>query len=104
MLFEFDSVELTADAEDTLDNLAANVAGGSGRIEVSGHASDEGDHYYNLDLSQRRANIVRRYLIDQGVSPARILARGYGDEAPESENEDAAGRRENRRVEVRSAR
>lgn len=101
--FEFDSVELTTEAQEMLDAVVDSIVDGSGRIEVAGHASDEGDDYYNVDLSQRRANAVRRYLIDQGVSPARIIARGYGDSAPESANTDASGRRENRRVEVRNA-
>lgn len=103
VLFEFDSVELTSEAQEALDAVVDGIVGGSGRIEVAGHASDEGDEYYNVDLSQRRANAVRRYLIDQGVSPARIIARGYGDSAPESANDNAGGRRENRRVEVRNA-
>ncbi len=103
ILFEFDSTELTMAAREKLDGVASSLAGGSGRIEVAGHASDEGDDYYNLDLSQRRANAVRRYLIDQGVSPARIIARGFGDEAPEDDNSSAEGRRHNRRVEVRTA-
>ncbi|MEN8719947.1 MAG: OmpA family protein, partial [Oceanococcaceae bacterium] len=104
VLFEFDSDRLTTEARATLDNVASNLAGTSGRVEVAGHASDEGDEFYNLDLSQRRASTVRRYLIDQGVSPARILSRGYGDEVPESDNTSASGRRDNRRVEVRTAR
>jgi len=103
VLFEFDSTELTSAAAMKLDAVAASIAGGSGRIEVAGHASDEGDDFYNLDLSQRRANAVRRYLIDQGVSPARIISRGFGDEAPDEVNNTAAGRRQNRRVEVRTA-
>nr|MBV6628646.1 OmpA family protein [Oceanococcus sp. HetDA_MAG_MS8] len=101
--FEFDSVELTLAAQDTLDAIANDLVGGSGRIEVSGHASDEGDEFYNLDLSQRRAAAVRRYLIDQGVSGGRIVSKGYGDDAPEADNDTFSGRRENRRVEVRRA-
>lgn len=103
VIFEFDSDLLTAAAQSKLDSLAGSLAGTTGRIEVAGHASDEGDEYYNVDLSQRRAATVRRYLIDAGVEPGRILSRGYGDDAPATDNDSQSARRENRRVEVRKA-
>ena len=49
-----------------------------------------------------RASAVRRYLIDAGVSPARVVARGYGDDVPDSMDESREARRANRRVEVRA--
>ena len=76
------------------------------KIEVSGHTDSRGDAEYNMDLSQRRAESVKEYLEDAGVSPRRIIAKGYGETSPiaDNENEDGSdnpeGRRKNRRTEV----
>lgn len=100
--FEFDSDVLTAEAETILDDVAQVLAGmPEASIEIAGHTSDEGDQYYNIDLSQRRSEAVRRYLINAGVPASQMRARGYGDNAPLGSNDTARGRRENRRVEVR---
>jgi outer membrane protein OmpA-like peptidoglycan-associated protein len=69
-------------------------------IRIEGYADSRGLESYNLDLSQRRADAVRDFLIDNGISPQRITARGYGEAVPVASNMNAAGRRENRRVEV----
>lgn len=100
--FEFDSDVLTAEAESVLDDVAQVVSGMSdATIEIAGHTSDEGDEYYNIDLSQRRAAAVRQYLINAGVSSAQLVAKGYGGKAPLQANDTISGRRENRRVEVK---
>lgn len=59
-----------------------------------------GSDSYNLDLSRRRAEAVRDFLIDRGVGPARITARGYGEAYPVAPNDTATGCQQNRRVEV----
>jgi len=59
-----------------------------------------GEKSYNLDLSQRRADAVRDFLIENGIRAERITARGYGEEKAVESNATAEGRRENRRVEV----
>jgi outer membrane protein OmpA-like peptidoglycan-associated protein len=69
-------------------------------IRIEGYTDSSGTQDYNLDLSQRRADAVRDYLIDHGISPNRIIARGYGEAEPVASNDTMAGRRENRRVEV----
>jgi outer membrane protein OmpA-like peptidoglycan-associated protein len=68
-------------------------------IEIAGHTDNMGDDDKNLDLSQRRADAVKRYLVDNGIASARIVARGYGESTPTSTNDTAEGRRLNRRVE-----
>ncbi len=69
-------------------------------IRIGGYTDSRGTESYNLDLSQRRADAVRDFLIDNGISPRRITARGYGEADPVASNATLAGRRENRRVEV----
>ena len=69
-------------------------------IRIEGYTDSRGTESYNLDLSQRRASAVRDFLIDNGISPRRITARGYGEAVSVASNTTIAGRRENRRVEV----
>jgi outer membrane protein OmpA-like peptidoglycan-associated protein len=70
-----------------------------GRVEVAGHTDDRGSDGFNLDLSQRRADAVRAYLIRYGVAEERLLAVGYGEARPLQPNETEVGREANRRVE-----
>jgi outer membrane protein OmpA-like peptidoglycan-associated protein len=59
-----------------------------------------GSEDYNQGLSRRRAESVQSYLVRQGVDPARLTASGLGEGSPVADNESAAGRQQNRRVEV----
>jgi OOP family OmpA-OmpF porin len=68
------------------------------RVELQGHTDSRGADAYNLDLSQRRADSVRDYLIAQGVAGTRLVAMGYGETQPIADNATATGRAENRRV------
>lgn len=70
---------------------------------VAGHTDSNASDAYNLDLSQRRANRVRNRLVDLGVPPSQLTVRGYGESQPIADNSTAAGRAENRRVEIRPA-
>lgn len=67
-------------------------------IEVSGHTDNQGKPATNLALSQARAEAVVRYLMSKGVDPARLVAKGYGQEQPIDTNNTADGRAKNRRV------
>ena len=69
-------------------------------IRIEGHTDSNGERSYNLDLSQRRADAVRDFLIENGIPAERITARGYGEENAIASNDTVEGRRENRRVEV----
>lgn len=103
--FEFDSAVLTAEAEGVLDDVAQVLMGmPETPVQLAGHTSDEGDEFYNIDLSQRRAAAVRSYLIDAGVPGKRMTAKGYGGQAPLAANDSVAGRQENRRVEIKVVR
>jgi outer membrane protein OmpA-like peptidoglycan-associated protein len=70
------------------------------RLEVDGHTDSVGDDDYNQALSERRAESVRAYLVQQGISPSAIVALGYGKSQPIASNSLAAGRQQNRRVEL----
>ncbi|MCU0697076.1 MAG: OmpA family protein [Myxococcaceae bacterium] len=70
-----------------------------GRISIEGHTDDLGPAAFNRDLSQRRAESVRRALVERGIDAARLEARGFGPDRPLTPNVDAASREKNRRVE-----
>ena len=70
------------------------------KIDVDGHTSNTGGTELNQKLSDSRANSVRQYLIDNGVEESRITATGYGEDKPIADNNTAAGRAKNRRVEM----
>jgi general secretion pathway protein A len=69
-------------------------------IVVKGYTDNRGSNSYNRQLSEFRANIVKSYLVGQGVSPKRIKAEGRGEESPTESNKTEKGRIANRRVEV----
>jgi uncharacterized protein (TIGR03382 family) len=70
------------------------------KVRVEGHTDSQGSDRFNLDLSQRRANNVRKHLIEQdGIAPERLEAVGYGETKPVDTNKASRGRENNRRVE-----
>jgi len=69
-------------------------------IEVAGHTDNVGGAAYNMQLSQRRAGAVAQYLAGKGVSQARLMTAGGGEEHPVASNATEQGRAANRRVEV----
>ena len=71
------------------------------KIEVQGHTDGKGSEQYNLDLSQKRADAVRDYLISKGISPDSLTAKGMGESNPIASNDTPEGRAENRRVEFK---
>jgi outer membrane protein OmpA-like peptidoglycan-associated protein len=70
------------------------------KVEISGHTDNIGDPVFNQDLSQRRAETVRIYLVNKGIAADRLTAIGYGPEKPMASNKTSAGRAQNRRVEL----
>ncbi|HHO53208.1 MAG TPA: OmpA family protein [Deltaproteobacteria bacterium] len=71
------------------------------RLEIQGHTDNVGPADYNLRLSQRRADSVRAYLIEQGIAPGRLVSQGYGERAPLFTNRTETGRMKNRRVQFK---
>lgn len=102
ILFDFDSAALRPASRTTLRELAQTFARYSdiNFLSVEGHTDSTGAYQYNMDLSQRRANSVRSFLVGQGVPRARIVARGFGESQPKESNATPEGRQLNRRVEI----
>ncbi|KFN50226.1 hypothetical protein P873_07665 [Arenimonas composti TR7-09 = DSM 18010] len=98
--FPSGSSQLTAVGQASLRALAAQLAGGSGRISIEGHTDSQGADDANLRLSKLRAEAVRRVLEDAGVDASRLSASGHGEARPVADNGSAAGRARNRRVEI----
>ncbi|HEY4716287.1 MAG TPA: OmpA family protein [bacterium] len=69
------------------------------KIRIEGHTDSIGSDQPNLRLSDARANTIMKYLINKGVSPDRVTAKGYGETMPIADNATAEGRAKNRRVE-----
>jgi outer membrane protein OmpA-like peptidoglycan-associated protein len=71
------------------------------KIQVEGHTDNIGKPADNLRLSDNRARSVRSYLIANGISADRVLAKGFGETKPIASNDTEAGRASNRRTEVK---
>jgi OOP family OmpA-OmpF porin len=101
--FGFNKDNLTKDAKDAIDQLAASVATTKGYIiTVEGATDSVGSSEYNYDLSQRRANAVIQYLAaDKSVPAYKIYLIGLGKDKPVESNKTADGRAKNRRVDIR---
>jgi OmpA-OmpF porin, OOP family len=70
-------------------------------FNVEGYTDSQGLAQNNRLLSQKRADAVKKYMVEKGVADARLNAIGYGSETPIADNKTAAGRAKNRRVEVK---
>ncbi|HLJ74775.1 MAG TPA: OmpA family protein, partial [Thermoanaerobaculia bacterium] len=88
-------------AKKTLDRIAAQLTGDTAiKVSVEGHTDSVGKPEKNLELSQKRADAVRQYLISKGVGETQIIAVGKGETEPIATNKTVAGRQQNRRVEL----
>ncbi len=99
--FKYDSAELSLNAKELLEGVAADLIAfpQKNEIQVQGHASSEGSDPYNMKLSERRAHSVVEYLKLKGVAN-KLTAKGYGETQPIADNNSEAGKAENRRVEL----
>jgi outer membrane protein OmpA-like peptidoglycan-associated protein len=99
--FEFNKATLTDSSQAILLEVAKSLAANPGvRVEVGGHTDSKGTNAYNLALSRERAKSVEDFLEQNGVSPAQISSRGYGEARPVASNRTEEGRAQNRRVEL----
>lgn len=99
--FESASSDLNANFYRTLGSVATIFKKyNKTLIGIGGHTDSVGDANYNLQLSQKRAMSVARYLQGQGIMPKRMIANGYGEVMPIADNTTKAGRALNRRVEI----
>jgi OOP family OmpA-OmpF porin len=102
--FKSGSAVLLPDSKTTLDDIASKALNAKGYVlEVSGFADSRGSVNLNRALSQRRADAVIRYLVENHNIPLRriVTPYGYGEMNPVAENETRDGRAQNRRVEIK---
>jgi len=100
--FDFGSERIQGKSFKVLDQVAKILMSprvAYDQLRVEGHTDDVGSAEYNLKLSQRRAQSVRRYLIKKGVVARKVIAKGFGKSKPVATNLVEDGRAENRRVE-----
>ncbi|MBB5620243.1 OOP family OmpA-OmpF porin [Pedobacter cryoconitis] len=98
--FEFNSSVLKTESYPTLDKLSSVLKESNGKALVKGYASSEGTAAYNLKLSKDRANSVKTYLVNSGVSASKVATKGLGEANPIASNDTEEGRIQNRRVET----
>jgi general secretion pathway protein A len=99
--FEHNSNELPPNAYETLDSIVKFTSQRPDlKITVEGYTDSYGDPVYNKQLSKYRADMVKNYLIGQGIAPTNIIAVGRGPQNPLKSNTTFEGRKQNRRVEI----
>jgi len=101
VLFDFNKATLKPGARERLARVAGILlAYPDLHLQIEGHTDNIGSDSYNMQLSDRRAETVRDYLVNQGVPAQNVASRGLGKSDPVASNDTAAGRQMNRRVEL----
>lgn len=103
VLFDTDKAVVKPSAAEALKQISASITKRyPGKdVRVLGFADSKGDKSYNRELSEKRANAVKDYLVSTNKMPAdRVSTEAFGEEQPAASNATAAGRQENRRVEI----
>lgn len=101
VLFDFNKYTLKPGAREKMAKVSGILLAYPGlKLQLEGHTDSVGSDDYNLKLSQERADAVRDFLAEQGVSAANITAVGMGKSDPVASNDSAAGRQQNRRVDL----
>lgn len=100
--FGFNDTVLTPEARQALDGAleCLKAVAAKQKVVLEGHADERGTEEYNLQLSNRRAAAVKKYLSDLGVSPGKLDTVGYGENKPAVDGHDEAAWAANRRVEL----
>jgi len=101
LLFATGKSDLTGGAAPNLNKLAVFLDEYADRtVFIEGHTDNVGSESMNIQLSQRRADSVKSYLVSQGIAPDRLSTAGLGESSPLTGNNTATERQQNRRVEV----
>lgn len=100
--FDVDQSSIRSDFYDVLNSVVLVVKEfDKTNIEVSGFTDSTGSDQYNQELSERRAASVGSYLTSQGIASGRVWTKGFGERNPVADNDTAAGRERNRRVQLK---
>ncbi|HVP56860.1 MAG TPA: OmpA family protein [bacterium] len=98
--FRFDKSDVVPSPSPILDQAVAIIKGcPKSKIEIQGHTDSMGSDEYNMKLGQRRADAVKKYLVDHGIETERLFTKSYGESKPIDTNNTDAGRAKNRRIE-----
>lgn len=101
ILFEHNQTSLNASARESLIKFANSLKNSPDTdVTIYGHTDNTGTYEVNVRISGERANSVANYLVSQGVSRARLTTKGMAYDQPVADNSTAAGRAQNRRVEI----
>ncbi|MGO4381655.1 outer membrane protein OmpA [Pseudoduganella sp. RAF53_2] len=99
--FDFDKAVLKPEGKAKLDDLSSKLGGINLEVIIAvGHTDSVGTDAYNDKLSLRRAEAVKSYLLSKGIEANRVYTEGKGEKQPVADNKTAAGRAQNRRVEI----
>lgn len=99
VLFDFDKAVLKPEGRVVADEVVAGLkAHPNNTIVVEGHTDNVGSDEYNMGLGQRRADAVKRYLVEQGIAPERIETKSFGESQQAVPNDSPGNRALNRRV------
>ena len=99
--FDFDKATIKKESEVVLDSVVTYMNDYPNiKVKVESHADARGSDSYNMALSKRRAASTVDYLVKKGIDRSRLTSEGYGEERPIATNNTAAGRQDNRRVEI----
>src|SRR5678815_168624 len=91
--FESDKADLTPDSLAVLDKVALSLHDWPEvRVEIGGHTDSTGSVAHNHDLSHRRAESVKAYLVSKGIDPSRMVTKGYGEDKPIADNKTKEGK------------
>ncbi len=102
VFFDTDKADLRPESRTELKTVAKLLKDNPKlKIEISGHTDNRASAEYNQDLSKRRAEAVVKFLVNQGIKPANLVAAGYGLSQPIATNDSAEGRQQNRRTELK---
>ncbi len=101
ILFDLDSAILRPESKPVLEEVLGVLKGEAGwRVLIEGHTDSSGGDAHNLELSQRRAESVKAYLVAGGIDAGRLRTKGFGESKPVADNATELGRAQNRRVEL----
>ncbi len=102
ILFDFGKAVLKTEGKVEADKLVADLKKyGRDTVIIEGHASSEGDEVYNNALGLRRAEAVKKYMVESGIAPERITTVSFGETKPAVPNDVKANRKLNRRVQFK---